>query len=150
GNLYGIGSGGRLYSIDAGSGEASLIATLAADPADVTDPFTGLSGSFHGFDFNPVADRIRLISDTGENLRINPDTGLVITDTSLAFAVGDPNAGAAPTLSGAAYTNGYTGATSTTLYALDTQLNALTLINPPNGGTVLTVGSLGVDPTAST
>ena len=34
-------------------------------------------------DFNPVPDRLRVVSDTGQSLRINVDTGAVITDTAL-------------------------------------------------------------------
>ena len=36
-----------------------------------------LSGTAFGFDFNPTVDRIRVVSDTGQNLRLNPDTGAV-------------------------------------------------------------------------
>lgn len=148
GKLYAISSGARLYSIDPGNGQATMIAALSADPTDATDPFAGLTGSFFGIDINPVTDRIRLVSDTGENFQIHPDTGSVITDDVLAFAAGDSNFGAAPGITGAAYTNSYLGATSTTLYALDAAHNALVLINPTNGA-ILTLGALGVDPDAA-
>ena len=33
-------------------------------------PFTpGTDGTAFGFDFNPTVDRIRVVSDTGQNLR---------------------------------------------------------------------------------
>src|SRR4030095_1530123 len=76
-----------------------------------------------GFDFNPVVDLIRLVTSTGQNLRINPDTGAVVAeDTTIAFAAGDPNAGLAPNVSAAAYSNNVIGAMSTTLYII-TNLN---------------------------
>ena len=34
-----------------------------------------------GVDFNPVPDRLRVVSNTGQNLRINVDTGATTTDT---------------------------------------------------------------------
>jgi hypothetical protein len=32
-------------------------------------------------DFNPVVDRIRIMSDAGQNLRVHPDTGAVVADS---------------------------------------------------------------------
>ncbi|WP_242540978.1 DUF4394 domain-containing protein [Phormidium pseudopriestleyi] len=43
------------------------------------------------------------------------------------------------------YTNYFAGTTSTQLYNIDTQLNTLLLQNPPNDGTLVTIGNLGVD-----
>src|SRR5580765_3046760 len=82
--LYGVSNQGRLYTLNLVSAVATLVATPAADPADLTDPFTALSGTNFGVDFNPVADRLRVVSDSGQNLRINPNSGLVTTDTPLA------------------------------------------------------------------
>src|SRR5205085_361112 len=110
-------------------------------------PFTpALSGTEFGIDFNPTVDRIRLVSDTGQNLRLNPDTGAVAgTDSALSFATGDPNEGQTPHISGAAYTNNFAGATTTTLYDIDYGLDRLVIQNPPNNGTLNTVGALGVN-----
>ena len=123
GQLYGFGHlgapGVRLYIFDPVTGAATLVSTLAADPADTTDPYTDVVGTDFGVDFNPVPDRIRLVTDTGQNLRVNPDTGLVTTDTPLAFAAGDPNAGRIPKVVDAAYSNNDANATSTTLYGLE-------------------------------
>ena len=80
GQLYGFGHlgapGVRLYIFDPVTGAATLVSTLAlaADPADTTDPYTDVFGTDFGVDFNPVPDRIRLVTDTGQNLRVNPDT----------------------------------------------------------------------------
>ena len=96
--LYALGSSGRIYTINAASGAATLKSTLAADPTDATMPFGALAGTDFAVDFNPVPDRLRVVSNTGLNLRINVDTGATITD-------GNINGGAAAAaVSGAAYT----------------------------------------------
>ena len=120
GQLYGLGSTGRLYTIDPNTAVATLKSTLAADPADTTDPFTALNGTEFGIDFNPVADRLRVVSDAGDNLRVIPDTGLVTTDTPLAYDPGRPDGRRqAPVVVDAAYTNTPPGRPTTTLFAID-------------------------------
>lgn len=145
GQLYALGNTagvGRLYTIDPATGVATLVAVLAADPTDLTSPFTALAGTSFGVDFNPVPDRLRIVSDTGENLRINPDTGTVTTDDAL-------NPGL-PNVTAAAYINNFAGTTTTTLYTIDTTTDQLFIQNPPNNGTLTAVGSLGVDASAVT
>ena len=135
GGLYAIGSTSRLYLINATTGAATQIGSAGA--------FT-LNGTSFGIDFNPTVDRIRITSNTGQNLRINPNDGtLTATDTPLAYAVGDPNAGAAARVVGSAYTNNFAGAVTTTLYNIDSNLDILAIQNPPNAGVLNTVGSLG-------
>src|SRR5262249_11223427 len=121
-----------------------------------TTQFTpALNGTSFGFDFNPVPDRIRLVSDTDQNLRLNPNDGTVAaTDTNLAFAAGDANAAANPNIVGSAYTNNFSAASSTTLYGIDSNLDVLVMQgsvggapNSPNGGQLTTVGALGVNTT---
>ncbi|MEK2481574.1 DUF4394 domain-containing protein, partial [Lactobacillus acidophilus] len=75
GLLYAVGSSGRIYTINTSSGAATVKATLTADATDTTLPFTALSGTEFGVDLNPVADRLRVVSNTGQNLRINVDNG---------------------------------------------------------------------------
>src|SRR5205085_5175654 len=138
GQLYGVGSTSRLYTINPQTGAATQVGSAPFTPA--------LSGTEFGFDFNPTVDRIRLVSDTGQNLRLNPDTGAVAgPDTPLSFATGDPNAGQTPHVSGAAYSNNFAGSTTTTLYDIDYALDSLVIQNPPNNGTLNTVGALGVN-----
>ncbi len=140
GALYALGNTagvGRLYTVDPLTGAATLVATLAADPADLTSPYAALGGTEFGVDFNPVPDRLRVVSDAGQNLRINVDTGLVTTD-------GDIN-GATASIIGAAYANNFAGATATTLFTIDAGTNSLFTQNPPNNGTEVLVGALGVD-----
>ena len=142
GLLYGVGSTGRLYTLNGGTGAATVKASLAADAADTTAPFTALAGTQFGVDFNPVADRLRIVSNTGQSLRINVDTGATTTD-------GDINGGAAGTaITAAAYTNSFAGTASTTLFVIDGANATLYTQNPPNNGTLAGAVPLGVAATS--
>ncbi len=132
--LYAVGSTGRLYTIDVGTGAASLVAMLTADATDTTDPFAALSGANFGVDFNPVADRLRVVSNTGQNLRIIPATGAVTTDLNLNVL--------APDVVAAAYTQSFAGTGSTRLLLIDTATGTVQLQNPPNDGVLTTIGRL--------
>jgi 3D (Asp-Asp-Asp) domain-containing protein len=138
GQLFGLGSSNRLYSIDASTGRAT----------QVGDPFAvPLSGSNFGFDFNPTVDRIRVVSDAGQNLRLNPDTGAVVDADTLTGGLQIDGAlnGATDSIMATAYTNSVTGATTTTQYGINTDTDQLFIQAPPNDGTQTLVGSLGVD-----
>ena len=137
GKLYAITSSGRILLVDPTTGATQLVSTSSTAPA----------GTTFGVDFNPVADRLRVVSSTGQSLRINVDTGAATVDGSLAYATGDANAGQTPTVAGAAYTNSVKGATATQLFDLDVAKDVLDLQNPPNNGTLTTVGALGLDAT---
>ena len=140
GGLYGLGSTSRLYELNTTTGAAKLVGPGAFTPA--------LNGTRFGFDFNPTVDRIRVTSDADQNIRLNPDTGAVAaTDTNLQFAPTDPHAGANPNVVGSAYSNNFAGATVTVLYDIDSNFDALLIQNPPNGGTLNTVGAMGTDAT---
>jgi hypothetical protein len=139
GLLYAVTRAGVLYTVNPATGAATLKATLAADPADATAPFTALAGTVFSVDFNPAADRLRVISDSGQNLRIVPDTGLTTTDGTIN------RAGVAPMVLAAAYSNNFDGGTSTTLFNLDAVSDVLTQQAPPNDGTLANIGALGVD-----
>ncbi|MEO8573258.1 MAG: DUF4394 domain-containing protein [Pyrinomonadaceae bacterium] len=137
GQLFALGSTSRLYRLDTVTGVATQVGTAGA--------FV-LTGTNFGFDFNPVPDRIRATSDTDQNLRLNPNDGtLSATDGTLAYAAGDPNVGQNPNIVASGYTNSFGGATTTTLYDIDSNLDILVTQNPPNNGTLNTVGSLGVN-----
>jgi hypothetical protein len=139
GQLYGLGAAAHLYTIDPNTGAATKVADLAADPADVTAPFyTGLTGTNYGIDFNPVVDRLRVVNDADQNLRINPANGLVMADISLSYAPApDRNAGANPNVGDIAYSNNFAGATVTTLFGIDDTTLDLVTQNPPNNGTLV-------------
>lgn len=143
GMLYALTDGAKLYTVNPTSGAATLAVTLAADPADATVPFAALSGTVFSVDFNPLADRLRVISDTGQSLRINADTGVTISD-------GDINRiGVAPSVSAAAYINSFAGTTATALFDLDAASDVLAQQTPPNNGTLVDIGALGIDITAT-
>jgi len=128
GQLYGLGSSSRLYTINASSGVATPVGTAFT---------TALSGTSFGFDFNPTVDRIRVVSNTGQNLRLNPLDGTVA-------AVDAPLTATGQFVNGAAYTNNVAGATTTVLYDINSQTGKLYKQDPPNDGTLTEVGSLGV------
>ncbi|WP_162925780.1 DUF4394 domain-containing protein [Isoalcanivorax indicus] len=156
GELYGVSNLGNLYTVDAHSGVASFQAALVAAP---DSGFDGLLGDDFAMDFNPVPDRLRLISDQGQNLRINVDNGETIVDGDIAYAEESDLGGiedipllgpllgligsillpeddaAVPALTAAAYTNSFAGTATTQLFTLDTGNDSLNLQNPPNDGT---------------
>jgi hypothetical protein len=142
GQLYALGKTSRLYVVNPRTGAARQVGATPLIPA--------LAGASFGFDFNPTVDRIRVTSDAEQNLRVNPDDGTVTgVDTNLAYAPGDPGAGTNPNVGGSAYTNSFAGATSTTLFDIDNARHALVVQNPPNDGTLTTVGALGTNNNAA-
>ena len=143
GSLYGVGDSARLYTIDTASGAAT-----AVSPA----PFAVLLGTNFDIDFDPVADRIRLVSDADENLRLDPDTGLLVAaDTPLSYDPADPDAGADPNVVALACTRPFVGATTTTAFAIDTDADSLVRLGgldgvlSADGGVLFTVGWLVVN-----
>jgi hypothetical protein len=141
GLLYGLGSTSRLYTINTTTAVATQVGVGPFSP--------GLTQTDCGFDFDPVADRIRVVSFS-QNLRLNPDTGIVEgTDTTPAYASGDPNFGATPNVVALGYTNNTAGATSTTAFGIDSSGVLVRLGSPggtpnsPNSGQLTTVGPLG-------
>ncbi|GAB7038185.1 MULTISPECIES: DUF4394 domain-containing protein [Catenuloplanes] len=107
----------------------------------------GLSGQSFGVDFNPVADRLRIIGNTGQNLSHDVDGNVTTAQTALTDgATGKSATG----VTAAAYMNNDTsGMTLTALYDVDTVANQLSLQNPPAAGTLFPQGALGVDPALS-
>jgi hypothetical protein len=139
GLLYGLGNQGNIYTLDPLTGVATFTAALQPVTGD-DNPFAGLTGTTFGIDFNPSNDRLRVVSNTGQNLRVNVDTGAATTDTTI-----NP-AGSA--ITAAAYTNSFTGTTNSQLEVLDVAAGNLFQLNPQNNGTLVTEGSLGVTATA--
>ncbi|MCS4303940.1 DUF4394 domain-containing protein [Chryseobacterium sp. BIGb0232] len=134
GQLYALGSSSRIYTINLGTGAATAVGT---------SPFsTLLSGTDFGFDFNPTVDRIRVVSNTGQNLRLNPNDGTVAA-VDLALNPGSP------LISAAAYTNNSAGSTATTLFVIDHNTDKLYQQNPPNNGNLVETGSLGINITSA-
>lgn len=132
----------RIYTVDPTSGSATLVGGLTSGTPAAP---LRLSGTAFGVDFNPVPDRLRVVSNADQNLRINPADGVTIVDGPTAYATTDANAANDAGVVGAGYTNSVAGATTTTLYDLDATNDRLVTQNPPNNGTLNTVGPLGVD-----
>ena len=136
--LYALGSTSRIYVIDTLTAAATQVGAATFTPA--------LAGITFGFDFNPVPDRIRVHSDADQDLRLHPVTGAVAgVDSVLSYPTGDANAGNNPNISGTAYTNSVAGATTTVLYAIDSNRDILVTLPVPNNGKLTTVGALGVN-----
>ena len=152
--LYALGSSGRLYTVN----EDTAVVSVVGMPFAVK-----LEGTQFGFDFNPTVDRIRVVSNTGQNLRLHPDTGAVVdsnmtldgvqTDGKLTYAAGDTNFGKSPIAVGAAYSYNKADTKITTNFALDAATGALVTqgsregVMPavsPNTGQFFTIGSLGI------
>jgi hypothetical protein len=155
GQLYALSNQGRLYTLDPTQGRLQRLGTA--------DWPLRLEGRTVGFDFNPAADRIRIVTERGQNLRAHPDTGALVDadpnadgfqpDGTLRYANGDPNAGRAPRIEAAAYTYNKQDEKLTTNYAIDAGLGLLVRqgslegVQPvvsPNTGQLFTVGSLGL------
>jgi hypothetical protein len=133
-------SSGVLYAISTGVLTAQLytvdLATAVCSPVGNGFPLAAILDARVEIDFDPVADVIRVITGglTGNNLRVDPETGgLIATDADLAYAKGDPLEGHLPSIVGAAYSNNVAGASSTTLYAWDFNFDSLVTIGGPDG-----------------
>ncbi len=132
------GTQAQIYSVNPTTGVATAVGTALTLNL-------GTTTSRIGFDFNPTVDRLRVTAANGADFRLNPNNGaLAATDGTLAYATTDTNTGQTPGVGSSAYTNSYIGATATTLYDLDEANSRLVIQNPPNNGTLTTVGPLGV------
>lgn len=160
GQLYSLGidpSGdtGTVYILDPQTGTATVVGVAGqvafvdgtGAPVDLPPVASG-----YGFDFNPTVDRIRVVTGTGLNFRLNPNDGKAV-DGNLNMTASPPdgintdgllNGGPSGTTgaTAAAYTNSFgqplTGGV-TTQYVIDPASNTLFIQNPPNAGN-LTMG----------
>ncbi len=124
--LYALGSSGRLHTIN----EDTAVASAVGVPFAVK-----LDGTQFGFDFNPTVDQIRVVSNTGQNLRLHPDTGALVdsnpgmegvqTDGKLVYSVGDVNFGKSLMTVGAAYSYNKADTKITANFALDAAAGTL-------------------------
>ena len=137
-NLYALGYNDTfqsfgLYRIDTTSGAATMIGAI--DTLSI-----GASGAGVGFDFNPTVDRIRVVSASDSNYRLNPATGAIAAyDMPLMYATGDVATGVNPMITSVAYTNSFSGATTTALYGIDDSLRSFVKVPSPNTGSVVTI-----------
>ena len=156
--LYAVGSSNRLYRVNA----------LTANATPVGEPFTvPLTGTHFGVAFNPAEDLLRIVSDTGQSLRVDPDTAAVVdgdptlpgvqADGPLAYATGDPADQQRPAIVAAACVTDKAGGKPATTFALDAATGSLVTLGSregrtpamsPNAGHLFTVGALGAGPFA--
>jgi hypothetical protein len=139
GDLYALGGDRVVYRLN----PRTAIAVPEGKSFDQTPSI--LSGTVNGFDFNPTVDKIRVTSDAGDNIRLNPDDGsLLSVDTKLTPA--------GVQIVGSAYTNSSftafaTRPTATELYAYDIggSPDKLWIQRPANAGTLIMPVSTGLD-----
>jgi len=135
GMLYAVGADGGIYTVDGKTGKATLKSKLETMlPAGVVATV----------DFNPAADRLRLMGSDGTSLRVNVDDGKVIKDGGHKFADADMHRGEKPNVVAGAYTNSVKGTKETTLYNIDGTIGALVRQAPPNDGVLNAIGKLGI------
>lgn len=149
------GVSGRVLGIDVRPADGLLYAVLSDGSVATVDPQTGKAtpkskldatlpaGAAATVDFNPAADRLRLIFSDGTNLRANVDDGKVTKDGPLKFADSDAMKGRTPKVVAGAYTNSVKGTKETALYDIDAS-GTFVKQAPPNDGILGTVGTLGL------
>ncbi|WP_405435102.1 DUF4394 domain-containing protein [Streptomyces avidinii] len=136
--LYGVGDRGGIYTLGTTDARAVKVSQLTV----------ALSGMRFGVDFNPAANRLRVVSDTGQNLRHNIDDAAAPLGTTVDGTLTNPTTppSTAMGVTGAAYTNNdLNAATATTLFDLDTMADRISLQSPANAGTLAPTGNLGVN-----
>lgn len=138
GLLYALANGGGLYTVDLATAVATKVSQLS----------TALDGTRFAIDFNPAANALRIISDSGQNLRhpfFMPEPRTTFVDPALNYAPGAAAAGVVAI----GYTNNDLDAnTATTLFDVDATLNQVVVQAPANNGSLSVAGKLGVDPDA--
>ncbi|GHH83990.1 DUF4394 domain-containing protein [Streptomyces capitiformicae] len=143
--LYGVGDKGGIYTLREVGAKATKVSQLTV----------ALRGTSYGVDFNPAANRLRVISDIGQNLRHNlddpqgaPAAGTTAVDGTLTNPPVPPatTGTSAQGVTGAAYTNNDLDATTaTTLFDLDTAQDQISIQSPANAGNLAPTGKLGAN-----
>ncbi len=137
GLLYGLVDDGTVVTI-AMDGKATMKSKLETTIA---------KGVATTVDFNPVADRLRVMGADGTSLRANVDDGKVTKDGDHKYSDTDMHKGEKPNVIGGAYTNSVKGTKETALFNIDGTIGALVKQAPPNDGILAAVGKLGIKPT---
>ncbi|MGE0299659.1 DUF4394 domain-containing protein [Pseudonocardia sp.] len=140
GDLYGVGDAGGIYLVDDRTADATKVGELSV----------ALDGSSFGLDVDPVADGLRIVSDSGQNLAqafgdgAAPE-GPTVADSPLhragTFAL---TSAPATGVVGLAYINNDTDpATGTTPGVIDTRDDRLAVLHPQEKGTIRGIGGPG-------
>ncbi|HZT48051.1 MAG TPA: DUF4394 domain-containing protein [Hyphomicrobiaceae bacterium] len=133
GRLYGVTPDGAIVIVDPMTGKWEKKSQLSEKlPTGVT----------FVVDFNPVADRMRLMASDGTNFRVNVDDGKAVVDGTLKYAEGDKDK--KPRVTAGAYSNSFAGSKETALYDIDLGLGLLVKQAPPNDGVLNGIGKLGI------
>jgi hypothetical protein len=135
GQLYGVTPDGWIVTIDRKTGQVTQKSKLTE---------TLKPGVVATVDFNPAADRLRVMGSDGTSHRANVDDGKVIVDGSHKFKDGDAGAGKTPKVVAGAYSNSIKGTQSTALYNIEATTGVLVSQAPPNDGVLNTIGALGI------
>jgi len=131
GQLYALGQTSRLYTVNYDNGVAYALGSTTFNPA--------LNSMVASIDFNPTVDRIRLVTNTGQNLRLHPELGTVVATD------GNINGGSNPSITSIAYTNSFAGAATTDLFNIDVNTKKLYKQSPPNDGTLSEIGTISAN-----
>lgn len=132
--IYGVGGDGSLVTINLETGAATAVSKLSETLPD------GVKASV---DFNPMADKLRIMGSDGTNLRADPASGKVTKDGSLAFEAGDASAETKPNVVATAYINSFGKPEKTAMYDIDAS-GLFLQQTKPNDGTLKTIGKLGI------
>ena len=134
GLLYGLVDDGTVVTI-AADGKATVKSKLETMLA---------KGVAATVDFNPVADRLRVMGSDGMSLRANVDDGKVTKDGDHKYADADMHKGEKPNIVAGAYTHSVKGTKETALFNIDATIGGLVKQAPPNDGILSAIGKLGV------
>jgi len=134
--LYGLAGDGSIVTIDTATGAATVKSKLSESWPE------GVAASV---DFNPVADRMRIVGTDGTNLRVNVDDGKATVDGKLAYDAADMHAGETPNIVAVAYTNSFGKPEATAMYDVDATIGALIQQAPPNDGVLKAIGKFGIE-----
>lgn len=146
-DLYVLGADGGLYTVATSGPGAGTASKVNDDPVGDFDLPAGVEGV--GLDVDPVRDVIRIVDNTGRNIRVDPTDGTVVADPSLTFAPGTTEGldGSVPDVTGIAYAGPGQADGAAVLYGIDRDADVLVRHDPQDLGIVEAVGDLGVDPT---
>lgn len=136
GQLYALSNFLTLYTINVNknrTGNAATAINPINEAPETPFPYIGF-----GFDFDPTNDRIRVSTGGFPSVRRNPE--------NFTQDENDPNSfGALDRVLGLAYSNNYSGATNTTLFAIDPFEDRLLRYNDRDALQTEVVGGLGSD-----
>lgn len=129
--VYGVGDKGGVYVINRSNGVVRKVSQVSV----------ALEGQHFGVDFNPAADRLRIVSNTGQSLRHDVTQG---TPTTTVDGALNYDGTVATGITAAGYTNSDNDpSTGTTLFNLDMSRDQVVQQVPANSGNLLVSGPFG-------